>query len=801
LEKLIMEASEDQSPDASSQPEISFIVDGSFLHDNTKANEYYRNQIAKFLFYLAKFSTMRITIGVKTKNASRLSVMLDEKENISIIENGETQRKYQIALIPMGDWSNTNSISLTLNQIVDQNCIYVVVNDQVIEFANESRGGQIFGKESLINFPKLFNSHLINLTQRVRTNALGERFHNSTFKNYSELMVGVSDHLKITDRNCQELKRRYNLPDDFMLFYVDDDNDQLSLNDVISAYVVLVLKKITDVSMVVVNSNPMDMTGLAPEIFEIIKDKVKYINLHDIRDKPVLYSSAVANLVTSRESLQFAELLECLYFGCPVICCDQIISNISDGGISFNVETSAAQLLNNMQRFFNSKSLDSKNHSPMHLPIMHEYSWHDSIRKFFEIVNNDTKNFSSLPECIGQNIINDSSYKRKKQILVDVSVISEVDYATGIQRVTRELFQALSKFANDAYEIVAVKMAQNSLKLEISFDYYNKYGFESLSRSQSDLVIDPQVGDIYFGLDYARMLTARYYHYYKLIKRRGVKIYFFQHDVIPLSHSKYFSSDLVETVFIWQRAVLVGDGIICNSKFTRRELNIWLDDLSDDYKLDHRPSTIATSLGYNFSSVYKQGGISPEQRNILNILKTFRYSFFTVGTIEPRKNIDQVVSCFEFMWSSNLQVPLLLVGKPGWLNDNTHQLILSSKYFGKLLFWVYDASDEFLEEAYKTCSCLIAASTVEGFGLPIVEALFYGNQVLARDIEVFREVAQDGAFFFTGESYVDLAKACIEVLESSSVQKKSGNWAQDIISWSGCAKKIYEVLIDSESCI
>jgi len=77
-----MEASEDQSPDASSQPEISFIVDGSFLHDNTKANEYYRNQIAKFLFYLAKFSTMRITIGVKTKNASRLSVMLDEKENI-----------------------------------------------------------------------------------------------------------------------------------------------------------------------------------------------------------------------------------------------------------------------------------------------------------------------------------------------------------------------------------------------------------------------------------------------------------------------------------------------------------------------------------------------------------------------------------------------------------------------------------------------------------------------------------------------------------------------------------------------
>jgi len=41
---------------------------------------------------------------------------------------------------------------------------------------------------------------------------------------------------------------------------------------------------------------------------------------------------------------------------------------------------------------------------------------------------------------------------------------------------------------------------------------------------------------------------------------------------------------------------------------------------------------------------------------------------------------------------------------------------------------------------YKNATAVIVASSIEGFGLPLVEAMFYNVPVIASDIEVFREI-------------------------------------------------------------
>jgi glycosyltransferase involved in cell wall biosynthesis len=49
-------------------------------------------------------------------------------------------------------------------------------------------------------------------------------------------------------------------------------------------------------------------------------------------------------------------------------------------------------------------------------------------------------------------------------------------------------------------------------------------------------------------------------------------------------------------------------------------------------------------------------------------------------------------------------------------------------------------SDQHLQSCYRNCILLLAPSTVEGFGLPVVEALMSGCRVLCSDIGAFREI-------------------------------------------------------------
>jgi glycosyltransferase involved in cell wall biosynthesis len=134
-------------------------------------------------------------------------------------------------------------------------------------------------------------------------------------------------------------------------------------------------------------------------------------------------------------------------------------------------------------------------------------------------------------------------------------------------------------------------------------------------------------------------------------------------------------------------------------------------------------------------------------------------TFLAVGTLEPRKRQAQILEAFELLWAQSSPAHLVIIGKPGWLTETLAERLRQHPQQGRQLFWFDNASDEFLEQLYATVTCLIAASEAEGFGLPIVEAARRGLPVIARDIPVFREVAQDHAYFYQGGSPEALADA------------------------------------------
>lgn len=107
---------------------------------------------------------------------------------------------------------------------------------------------------------------------------------------------------------------------------------------------------------------------------------------------------------------------------------------------------------------------------------------------------------------------------------------------------------------------------------------------------------------------------------------------------------------------------------------------------------------------------------------------------------------------------------LVVVGKQGWMVDELAAALRVHPEQGKRLLWLEDASDEFLERVYAHARVLLAPSLAEGFGLPLIEAARHGLPILARDLPVFREVAGEHAFYFSGEAAADLAKALTDWL-------------------------------------
>ena len=143
-----------------------------------------------------------------------------------------------------------------------------------------------------------------------------------------------------------------------------------------------------------------------------------------------------------------------------------------------------------------------------------------------------------------------------------------------------------------------------------------------------------------------------------------------------------------------------------------------------------------------------------------------------VSTLEPRKGHAEVLDAFERLWSQDINVRCVFVGREGWKVRELTRRIRQHKEWGQRLIWLDRVSDEELTSIYKETRAVIVASKAEGFGLSVVEALFHQKALVLRDIPVFREIAGNGAFYFTGADAEVLSKAMLDALRNHVIPQK-----------------------------
>ncbi|MCX7883188.1 MAG: glycosyltransferase family 4 protein [Brevinematales bacterium] len=122
---------------------------------------------------------------------------------------------------------------------------------------------------------------------------------------------------------------------------------------------------------------------------------------------------------------------------------------------------------------------------------------------------------------------------------------------------------------------------------------------------------------------------------------------------------------------------------------------------------------------------------------------TCPYTFpflFTLGSLEPRKNILALLKVFEklVLFPGYEEYRLVITGPQGWKNHHVFRYLDNSALREKVILTGY-LSDEDLIAYFKACRLFIFPSLYEGFGLPLLEAEGKAP-VVANDIPVFREL-------------------------------------------------------------
>ena len=402
----------------------------------------------------------------------------------------------------------------------------------------------------------------------------------------------------------------------------------------------------------------------------------------------------------------------------------------------------------------------------------------------------ETQAWISLAESIAVSI---APRMAPRQLFVDISELVQLDAKSGIQRVVRSILQQLLNFPPEGFRVEPVYATTNE-----RYRYARRFTLQFLNCPDfvpADDPIEFRAGDLFLGLDLQFEVVPAQRAFYQQLRNFGLQVYFVVYDTLPMALPKAFPNEIANLYQYWLKVVAECDGAVCISKAVANEV---ADLLKKNETARQRPFKIKWfHLGADIAASCPSKGIPVAAKGVLNALAG-RVSFLMVGTLEPRKGYAQALAAFENLWAEGVDVELVIVGNQGWMVENLVNKLRRSPFLDKHLHWLEGVSDEFLERVYGVSSALLAASEGEGFGLPLIEAAQHKLPIIARDIPVFREVAGEHAFYFSGEAPEDLATAIKEWLDLYARGKAPGSDNLPWITWKESARQLIDVILDKK---
>lgn len=384
----------------------------------------------------------------------------------------------------------------------------------------------------------------------------------------------------------------------------------------------------------------------------------------------------------------------------------------------------------------------------------------------------DVREVSELVAALSEMIYNEDLYKEKINEILERNVKTWHEYAesilndmdlyqfgkrysgliyywvdatlaasgnTGIQRVNRQLAKQLIQ---QGRRLVPLKWNDSSNRIDLASpedleclekwngpdrnSWYQKFDLENESEDATYLMVDLPLNR---PLDVQQRVIDAF-------KSRHIKCAAIFYDAIPYKLSNIYPLNFTNAHKEYMTMLDQMDSVFSISETSNSDLLAFLNTTSTrELLLEKRLKVVA--LPAEFPVRKRSFNPIDHSSDLCTIL--------TIGTVEPRKNHVGLLKAFlAAETQSKRKLKLVLIGSSDTfdheLSGKVEALIAQSKN----IVWIKNANDKILAQQYLEADFTIFPSIEEGFGLPIVESLWFGCPCICANFGQMMELAASG---------------------------------------------------------
>ncbi|HEY1421964.1 MAG TPA: glycosyltransferase family 1 protein [Candidatus Acidoferrum sp.] len=175
-----------------------------------------------------------------------------------------------------------------------------------------------------------------------------------------------------------------------------------------------------------------------------------------------------------------------------------------------------------------------------------------------------------------------------------------------------------------------------------------------------------------------------------------------------------------------------------------------------------------------------------------------------VGNLKPHKNVSVLLKALAILRQrKSFSHRLVILGDDKiWKRSLVEECLRLG--LGETVYFIPHVSSQLLPKVYAAADVLVMPSRIEGFGLPVLEAMASGTPVISSRAASLPEVGGDAALYFDPSSAEELAIELERVLNSVELQKslrQKGLQRAGQLTWQSTVQKhadIYERLLNGQ---
>ena len=244
------------------------------------------------------------------------------------------------------------------------------------------------------------------------------------------------------------------------------------------------------------------------------------------------------------------------------------------------------------------------------------------------------------------------------------------------------------------------------------------------------------------------------------LKKKNIKSVVTIHDLIFMRYPHLYSFfDRKIHYFKFKKSAKNADLVIAISEQTKADIITYLKIPAEKIKVIYQ----------GCQDVFKQHYSVEEKQEVALKYNLPQEFLLNVGTIEERKNALTIVKAIK-----DIDTKLILIGKQTAYSDKIKTYIKENNLEEKVIFLKGLSSKE-LAITYQLATIFVYPSIFEGFGIPIIEALFSKTPVVTTNSGVFPEAGGPNSVYANPANAEELKFQIEKLLNDENLRNEMAN--------------------------